>query len=119
MIVLLELDNLDSSLKFIKADGAVDNKNKIMFLMRTNYKEAESLKVKICSKYHAPDIPNYLEAGKYLELKYRLCSNELCMEIYLDLLYDLCRPGNNFLGVYTRSKCLVAAKVSQLYSMYL
>ena len=57
MIVLQELDNLDSSLKFIKADGAVDNKKKVIFLMRMKYKEAESLKVKICSEYRTPDIP--------------------------------------------------------------
>ena len=34
------------------------------------------------------------------------------MEFYLDLLHDLCRLRDNFLGVYSRSKCLVVAKVS-------
>jgi hypothetical protein len=52
-----------------------------------------------------------LEAGKYQELKYRLSSSELRMEFYLDLLFDFCRPRDRFLGVYSGSKCLVAAKV--------
>jgi hypothetical protein len=74
-------------------------------------REAESLRGKILSEYCAPDIPYYLEVGNYLELKYRLSSSELCMEFYLDLLYDFCRPGDRFLGIYTGSKCLVTAKV--------
>jgi hypothetical protein len=53
----------------------------------------------------------YLEAGKYQELKYRLSSSELRMELYLDLLFDFCWPGDRFLGVYLGLKCLVATKV--------
>ena len=49
---------------------------------------------KIYLEYCAPEIPYYLEAGKYHELKYRLDSSELRMEFYLDLLFDFCRPGN-------------------------
>jgi hypothetical protein len=52
-----------------------------------------------------------LEAGKYQELKYRLSSSELRMEFYLDLLFDFYRPGDRFLGVYSGSTCLMAAKV--------
>jgi hypothetical protein len=70
------------------------------------------VKAKIRSEYRAPDIPNYTGSGKYSELKYRLSASELRMKFYLDLLHDLCRPGDSFLGVYSRSKCLVAAKVS-------
>jgi hypothetical protein len=33
------------------------------------------------------------------------------MEFYLDLLFDLCRPGDRFLGVFMGSKYLVATKV--------
>jgi hypothetical protein len=40
-------------------------------------REAESLKVKIFFEYRAPDILYYLEAGKYIELKYKLRSSEL------------------------------------------
>ena len=73
--------------------------------------EAKGLEGKIHLDYHTPDIPYYLEAGKYQELKYRLTSSEPCMEFYLDLLYDFCRLGDQFLGVYTRSKSLMVAKV--------
>jgi hypothetical protein len=40
-------------------------------------------------EYRAPKIPYYLETKKYLQLKYKLNSNELHMEFYLDLLHDL------------------------------
>jgi hypothetical protein len=83
----------------------------LLFLVKNDDTEAQGLRRKIPSEYHAPNIPYYLEAGKYQELKYRLSSSELCMEFYLDLLSDFCRPGDRFLGVYSGSKCLVAAKV--------
>jgi hypothetical protein len=84
----------------------------MMFLVKIGDLEVKSLKVKIWFEYRAPEILYYLETKKYLELKYRICSNELRIEFYLDFLHDLCRPGDSFLGVYTGSKCLVAAKVS-------
>jgi hypothetical protein len=84
----------------------------LMFLVKNGDVEAEGLKVKIRSKYRAPEIPYYTDSGKYSELKYRLSANELRMEFYLDLLHDLCCLGDSFLGVYSGSKCLVATKVS-------
>jgi hypothetical protein len=83
----------------------------LLFLVKNDDTEAQGLQGKILSEYRAPDIPYYLEAGKYQELKYRLSSSELRMEFYLDLLFDFCRPGDRFLGVYSGSKCLVATKV--------
>jgi hypothetical protein len=85
-----------------------------MFLVKTNNSKAESLKVRILPEYCALEIPYYLETGKYLELKYRLRSSELHMEFYLDLLHDLRRPRDNFLGVYSESKYLVATKISRI-----
>jgi hypothetical protein len=82
-----------------------------MFFVKNGDVEAEGLKLKIHSKYRAPDIPYYIDNGKYSELKYRLSASELHMEFYLDLLHDLCRPGDSFLGLYSGSKCLDAAKV--------
>jgi hypothetical protein len=83
-----------------------------MFLVKNGDIEAEGPKHKICFEYRALDIPYYIDSGKYLELKYRLNASELRMEFYLDLLHDLCRPRDSFLGVYLGSKCLVAAEVS-------
>jgi hypothetical protein len=83
----------------------------LMFLMKKGDKEAESLRSKICDEYHAPDILYYVEVEKYQEMKYQLCTSELRMEFYLDLLFDLCRLGDRLLGVFTGSKCLVATKV--------
>jgi hypothetical protein len=76
--------------------------------MKKSDKEAEHLRLKICGEYRAPDISYYVEAGKYQEMKYRLCASELHMEFYLDLLFDLYRPGERILGVFMGSKCLVA-----------
>jgi hypothetical protein len=83
----------------------------LIFLVKKGDKEAEHMRSKIRGEYRAPDIPYYVEAGKYQEMKYQLCVSELCMELYLDLLFDLCRPGERLLGVFTGSKCLVAMKV--------
>jgi hypothetical protein len=65
-----------------------------MFLVRKGDTKAERLRVKILSEYRAPDILYYLEAGKYNKLMFRLRSSELCMEFYMDLLYDLCTLGD-------------------------
>jgi hypothetical protein len=82
-----------------------------MFLVKKGDREAESLKSNICGEYRAPNIPYYVEAKKYKEMKYRLYASELRMEFYLDLLFDLCRLGDRLLGIFTGSKCLVAMKV--------
>jgi hypothetical protein len=89
-----------------------------MFLVRTEDRKAKSFKLKIHSEYRVPDTLYYLEVGKYLELKYRLCSSGLRMEFYLDLFYDLCKLKDNFLGVYIGSTCLVAAKVSRILCVF-
>jgi hypothetical protein len=83
----------------------------LLFLVKNDDQEAQGLQGKILSEYRGPDIPYYLEAGKYQELKYRLSSSELYVEFYLDLLFDFYRPGDRFLGVYSGSKCLVVTKV--------
>jgi hypothetical protein len=83
----------------------------LLFLVQIEDSEAVRLKTKIRLEYRAPDIPYYVEAGKYQELKYRLYASELRMEFYLDLLFDLYRPRDRFLGVFIGSKYLVAAKV--------
>jgi hypothetical protein len=83
----------------------------LMFFVKKGDKEAEHLRSKIRGEYCAPDIPYYVEAEKYQEMKYRLCASELRMEFYLDLIFDLCRLGDRLLGIFTGSKCLVAMQV--------
>ena len=82
-----------------------------MFLVKKSDREAEHLRSKIHREYCAPEIPYYVEARKYQEMKYQLCASELCMEIYLNLLFNLCKPGDRFLGVFTGSKYLVAIQL--------
>ena len=83
----------------------------LLFLVKKGNIEAESLQGSILLECHAPDIPYYLKARKYLELKYRLSSSKLHMGFYLDLLYDFCKLGIRFLSVYIGSKYLVATKI--------
>jgi hypothetical protein len=83
----------------------------LIFLVKKGDREVERLRSKIRKEYHAHEIPYYVEAGKYQEMKYRLCASELLMEFYLDLLFDLCRPGERLLGIFKGSKCLVAMQV--------
>ena len=82
-----------------------------MFLVKKSDREAKCLRSKICGEYRASKIPYYVEAEKYKEMKYQLCVSELCMEFYLDLLFDLCKPGDRFLGVFMGSKYMVAMQV--------
>jgi hypothetical protein len=84
----------------------------LMFLVKKGGRESESLRSKIRGEYHAPNIPYYVEAGKYQEMKYRVCASELRMEFYLDLFFDLCRLVDRLLGIFTGLKSLVAMKVS-------
>jgi hypothetical protein len=83
----------------------------LMFLVKKSDKEVERLRSKIRSDYRASNIPYYVEARKYQEMKYRLCTSELRMEFYLDLIFDLCRPGERILGAFMGSKYLVATQV--------
>ena len=95
-------------------DGSVRKQSPdvfLLFLVKGDDREAIGLKDKIYSEYGALEIPYYLEPEKYQELKYRLDSSELRMEFYLDLLYELCSLGDQFLGMYSGLKCLVATKV--------
>ena len=64
------------------------------------------------AEYAKESFTNYtILVSKYILVKYRLDSSELRMEFYLDFLFEFCRPGDRFLGIYSRSKCLAATKV--------
>ena len=57
------------------------------------------------------DVPSYLEVERYNEVKYRVESNELRMEFHLKIMKLFYRAGENFVGIHSSSKCLLAAKV--------
>ena len=56
-------------------------------------------------------IAYYDEPPRNHESKFRLSSSELRMEFYLDIIQNFASPGENFFGVYTGAKCMLAAKV--------
>jgi hypothetical protein len=88
-----------------------------MFLIKNGDVEAKSLKARIWTEYQVAKVPYFLKNGEYLELKYHLHAIELCMEFYLELLHDLCKPRDTFLGVYIGLQCLLNVKVSCVFSV--
>ena len=42
----------------------------LMFFVKKSDREVERLRSKICREYRAPEIPYYVKAGKYQEMKY-------------------------------------------------
>ena len=57
----------------------------------------------------------YSDVGRYNEVKYRVHSNALRMEFYLELMKLFCRVGENFISIHCNWKCLLAAKVSLFF----
>jgi hypothetical protein len=84
----------------------------LLFLVKKGRTQFEATKKKIKKAYRAADVPYYSDSGKYLEVKYRLHNSELRMEFYFELLRTFCKPRDNFLGIYTGSKCMLAAQVN-------
>ena len=62
-------------------------------------------------EYVAPNIAYYNDPRENHESKFRSRSSELRMEFYLDIIQNFASPGENFFGVYTGAKCMLAAKV--------
>lgn len=83
-----------------------------MFLVKNGDVEAKSLKARIWTEYQVAKVPYFLKNGEYLELKYHLHASELYMEFYLELLHDLYKPRDTFLGVHISLQCLLNVKVS-------
>ena len=62
-------------------------------------------------EYSASPILYYNDPSKNHEAKWRLHPSELRMEFYFELLQNFASPGENFFGIYTGAKCMLAAKV--------
>ena len=62
-------------------------------------------------EYSAGSVQYYTDPSKNHEAKWRLSSSELRMEFYLEILQNFASPGENFFGIYTGAKCMLAAKV--------
>jgi len=63
--------------------------------------------------YRTPDSTEYYrDPSKNNEAKWRTCASELRMEFYLQILESFSSSGENVVGIYAGSKCMLAAKVS-------
>ena len=82
---------------------------KLHFMFKRNVPNLNRGLVK--KEYCASSIAYYNDPSKNHEAKWRLYSSELRMEFYLELLQNFASPGENFFGIYTGAKCMLAAKV--------
>ena len=85
----------------------------LVFLLKINDERATRLRGNVRREFTVPsEIPYYSDFGRYIEVKYRVYASELRMEFYFELFTLFCQGGENFLGIHTGSKCMLAAKVS-------
>jgi hypothetical protein len=84
----------------------------LLFLIKKGGLYFEATKKKIKKEYKAANFPYYSNDGKYMEVKYRLHNSKFQIDFYFELLKTFCSLGENFLGIYTRSKCMLVARVS-------
>jgi len=85
---------------------------KLVFLLKMNEEEEPKYSVALKRSFDTEDILYYREFSKNTEAKYRIHPTELRMEFYINLLERFCVKGENVIGVYTRAKFMIAAKVS-------
>ncbi len=90
----------------------------LVFLFKKGNDRAQRLRANARSDFKVADCAYYLEHAKYQEAKYCILNSELRMEFYLELLKLFTRPGENILGVYSGSKCMLAARVSMSQEIY-
>ena len=85
----------------------------LVFLLQVNDELATRLRGIVRREFTVPlEIPYYSDFGQYMEVKYWVYASELRMEFYFELFALFCQGGENFLGIHTGSKCMLAAKVS-------
>lgn len=88
----------------------------LVFLVRAGRSDDRK---KVKSVYKAPNTNYYTVYGLYKEAHLRLNARELRMEFYIELLKTFCLPGENFWGVFSGTKCMLAARVSSIYFILL
>ena len=87
----------------------------LIFLFKKNDAHAKLLEIGAKDKYKTPkDMAYYDDPTRNNEAKWRIYSSKLRMDFYLDMLSTFASPGENVLGIYTGSKCMLAAKVRAL-----
>ena len=59
----------------------------------------------------SPTHPSNVKNRKYHELEYRVHTNELTMEFFLNMLKDWVEPGNRVFTAFAGTKILIAASV--------
>ena len=92
----------------------------LIFLFKKNDAHAKLLEIGAKDEYKMPkDMAYYDDLAKNNEAKWRIYSSKLRMEFYLDMLSTFANPGENVLGIYTGSKCMLAAKVRALLVLHI
>lgn len=83
----------------------------LLFLIKKGGLQLEAIKKKI-KEYKAVDVLYYSNSRKYMEAKYHIHNSEFWMEFYFELLRMFCSPMENILSIYTRSKCILDARIN-------
>ena len=83
----------------------------LLFLFKKESKHVAKVQASWKAKYSASSSPYYLELSKNNEGKYRHHAAELTMEFYLNIIQSFAYRGDNIIGVYVGTKCMIAAKV--------
>jgi len=96
----------------------VSNRNQasqvcLLFLFKKESATADVLKCRMKTEYKTPnDLDYYKDPVRNNEAKWRTCASELRMEFYLEILQSFASAGENVIGIYAGSKCMLAAKVN-------
>lgn len=83
----------------------------LLFLFKKGSEHVAKVQHSWMAKYSASSSPYYLEPSKNNEGKYRHHAAELRMEFYLNILQSFAYRGDNIIGIYVGTKCMIAAKV--------
>ena len=83
----------------------------LLFLFKQGSQHVAKVQRSWKAKYTASTTSYYTDPSKNNEGKYRLHATELRMEFYLNILQSFAYRGDNVIGIYVGSKCMIAAKV--------
>ena len=83
----------------------------LQFLFKKESEHVAKVQASWKAKYSASSSPYYLEPSKNNKGKYRHHAAKLRMEFYLNIIQSFAYRGDNIIGVYVDTKCMIAAKV--------
>ena len=84
----------------------------LIFLFKKGDPQSDRFKYSAKAEYKPALVHYYCEPGLYSETKWSLKESKLRMEFYIELVKKYCQPGDSTMGIFERSKFIVASVVS-------